>query len=107
MSLIVKSFPRGALVRVTATFTDALGVAVDPDSVTVRTLGPAVDQVSKVYEVDDEVVRDAAGEYHYDIDTTDEGAGTWAYRWEGTGVGQAAKESTFKVNTSAFSFGSP
>jgi hypothetical protein len=105
MALTVKCFPRGSLVRLTAVFTDALGLAVDPDTVTVRTMSPELEQVSKLYLTDDEVVRDDVGEFHYDVDAS--ASGDWFFRWEGTGVGQAAAEGKFKVASTVFSFGSP
>jgi hypothetical protein len=105
MSLVVKCFPRGSLVRLTASFTDMDGLAVDPASVSVSTLDPDLDIVSKSYPVDAEVIKDDVGEYHYDADASKSGA--WSFRWEGTGAGQAAAEGKFTVNSSAFPQGSP
>lgn len=105
MALLVKCFPWGSLVRVTAAFADALGLPVDPDSVTVRTYSPELDFEVKVYGADVELERDELGSYHYDIDA--QVSGDWVYRWEGTGVGQAAAEGKFKVAGSIFQGGTP
>jgi hypothetical protein len=105
MALLVKCFPWGSLVRLTAVFTDALGMPVDPDSVTVRTDSPDLTLAAKVYVMDIEVVRDDVGKYHFDVDASV--PGDWNYRWEGTGIGQAAAEGKFKVAGSVFRGGSP
>lgn len=98
------SYARGALVRLSAVFTDVNGAAVDPTTVTVKTLAPTLVSgrpqgtvSSLVYGVDAAVKRSAAGHYYVDVsvDTT----GIWRWRWESTGVGQAAAEGSFKVES--------
>lgn len=104
MPALVKCFPWKSLVRLTATFTDFFGAPVDPDSVTVRTNSPDLTVDVKVYGTDIEVVRDSEGKYHFDVNAIE--PGDWEYRWEGTGIGQAAGEGKFKVGGSVFQ-GSP
>lgn len=106
MALLVKCFPWGSLVRLTAEFTrPGSPPEVDPDSVTVRTYSPNLDFDEKVYGTNIEVVRDDVGQYHYDVNASE--PGDWIYRWEGTGAGQAAAEGKFKVAGSIFQSGSP
>lgn len=105
MGLLVKCFPWKSLVRLTASFTDFFGEPVDPDSVTVRTSSPDLTIEVKVYLADIDVVRDEKGKYHFNFDA--QVPGDWVYRWEGTGIGQAAVEAHFKVAGSVFQGGSP
>lgn len=111
MALLVKCFPWGALVRLTAVFTkpdddpDDPGGAVDPDTVKVRTRDPLNAFAAYLYLTDVAVIRDEKGKYRCDVDV--EVPGEWTYRWEGTGVGQSAGEGKFKVADSVFIGGSP
>ncbi len=104
-AVFVKCYLIGSLVRLLAEFKDADGVLMDPDEVKIRVLDPSGNQTTKVYLTDAEVIKDADGMYHYDLDAS--AAGTWAYRWEGSGTGQAAAEHTFTVTDTAFTLGSP
>lgn len=77
-------------------FTDeSTGVAIDPDAVSITIKAPDGTVTSYVYGTDIEVVRDGVGLYHMDVDANQ--AGTWFYRFESTGVGQAAEERRFIV----------
>lgn len=96
-------YARGALVRVSGSFVDSAGAAVDPTVVRVKYRAPgqtAATQTTLTYLTDAALVRDSAGHYHADVDTT--GAyGQWRYRWESTGAGQAAGEWQFWTEPSA------
>lgn len=85
----------GDLVRVTGTFTNAAGTAIDPTTVKAQIMDPSGNVSTLVYGTDVAVVRDSAGVYHTDI-SIDE-AGHWQVRWYATGTGQSAGESYFQV----------
>ncbi|MGH6718759.1 MAG: hypothetical protein ACREER_05525 [Alphaproteobacteria bacterium] len=94
------TYDEGQLVRLTGTFTTLAGAAHDPTTVKVRWKAPDGAATIKQYGVDGEVVRDSLGVFHVDVNANAQG--TWPYRWEATGVGQAAKEGEFFVRASAF-----
>lgn len=98
---VTLTFPKGAVVRIDAEFTDEAGAAVDPTTVRARYKAPTSAEVALDYGVDVRVVRDGVGLYHVDLEAAE--SGTWSYRWEGTGVAQAVAEARFKIETSAFS----
>jgi hypothetical protein len=85
----------GDLVRLSASFTNSVGSAVDPTTVAVKYKAPGAATVTKTYALA-EVTKDSTGHYHYDVSVTVEGH--WYYRWESTGTGQAAAEDVFYVN---------
>ncbi len=97
---VTLTFPRGAVVRLAAEFTDETGVAVDPTTVRARYKPPSAAEVTLIYGADIVLVRDGVGLYHADIEVAT--AGTWSYRWEGTGAAQAVDEARFKVDAGAF-----
>ena len=88
-------YDQGALVRVTAAFTNSADAAIDPDVVNLSFKNPAGTVVTYVYVTDAELVKDSTGNYHVDIDAAT--AGTWYYRWWSTGAGQAARERAFDI----------
>ncbi len=92
------TYDKGDLLRVDAKFTNQAGTAVDPTTVTFKTLANQA-TTSYVYGVAANVYKDSVGNYHADISLTT--VGTWYVRVESTGTGQAAAESTVKV-VSAF-----
>ena len=93
------TYDKGDLLRLSASFTDEDGDAVDPSTVTFKVkVGSTT--TSYVYGTDDEVGKDSVGNYHADISLDTEG--TWWVRVESTGTGQAAAESALRVRT-AFS----
>lgn len=90
------TYDKGDLLRVSASFTDEDGDAVDPSTVTFKVkVGGEV--TSYAYGTDDEVEKDGTGEYHADLSLDTEGV--WWVRVESTGVGQAAAESSLRVKT--------
>lgn len=97
---VTLTFPKGAVVRIDAEFTDEAGVAIDPTAVRARYKPASSVEVTLVYGADVRVVRDGVGLYHVDLEANE--AGTWTYRWEGAGVAQAVAEARFKIDASVF-----
>ncbi len=93
------TYDLGDLVRVTGTFKNAAGAAIDPGTVAFKLRAPAGTVTSYVYGADSALVRDALGAFHVDVSAV--ASGTWHYRWESTGTGQAAEEGSFVVEGSA------
>lgn len=94
---MANTYDVGDLVRVTGTFTDSDGTAVDPTTVTVYHKDPSGNITEWVYLTDTDVVQDTNGTYYADIDIDE--SGRWYYRFKGTGSGQAAGETYFQVRT--------
>lgn len=91
----------GTPFRVTATFQDEDGTAVDPATITLKTRDPRGTETSYIYGTDAEVQRQEAGIYLGDI--TPDRAGRWRFRWESTGTGQTTViENSFIVQASEF-----
>jgi hypothetical protein len=87
--------------RLTASFVNSSGVAVDPDTVTFKTHSPSGDDATYVYGTDSEVQKASTGNYTADIVPTE--AGRWRFRWKTTGTGTViALEGDFIVKKSAF-----
>ena len=85
-------FNLGQKIRVGHTYTNAAGVASDPDAVFVVVREPGSSATTYQYGVDAEVVRDDTGEYHIDLSLSI--AGIWAVRGYSTGSVQAATADT-------------
>ena len=83
----------GDLVRVTATFTDADGAAIDPTTVVGKFEDPSGNQTSYTYGVDAELVKSVPGVYYFNIDVDE--VGVWRYRFAGSGNVQTAAEAWF------------
>lgn len=95
-----KIYPETTL-RLTVSFTDENGDAVDPTTVTFSTYSPGGTLTSYVYDTDDEVGKASTGNYYADI-VPDE-SGRWHFRWVTTGSGTAiATEGNFIVQASKF-----
>lgn len=90
----------GDLIRCTGTFTDADGNVQDPTTVIFKMREPDGTITTYTYNVDDEAVRSSEGVYYVDVSATSHGV--WSYRWAGTGTGQAAGETQFRVYDSRF-----
>ena len=94
-------YTKGALVRISAAFTNTAGSAFDPEgTITGKFENPSGNETAYVYGVDGELVKDSTGNYHFDISIT--AIGTWHYRFEATGAGQSADEALFFVQQSVF-----
>lgn len=86
----------GDQTRISSAFVNLAGAAIDPTTVIFKFRSPsAVVTTSYVYGVDGAVIKDSVGNYHVDLALTE--AGYWSYRWESTGVGQAAGEQRLLV----------
>lgn len=91
----------GSPIRLTITFTDANGAAVDPATVTVKIQDPLGNTATYVYGTDANVGRTATGSYFADV-TPDQG-GRWFTRWITTGASTTfATEDSFLVQRSPF-----
>jgi hypothetical protein len=91
-------YVKGNLVRVSASFTNEAGAALDPTVVKCVVLEPGdVLATTYTYGTDVAVVKDSTGHYHLDIDADE--AGEWRYRWYSTGTGQSASEGLFMAVT--------
>jgi uncharacterized protein YfaS (alpha-2-macroglobulin family) len=95
---ILSRYTIGALVRCSAAFTTAAGVAQNPGAVSFTVREPDGTATTYVYGTDAELVRASTGNYYVDVDATE--AGTWRFRFAGTGTGQAAAEGMFRVDSS-------
>lgn len=88
-------------IRLTASFVDSDGDAVDPDTVTFKTYSPQGLVASYVYGTDSEVQKASTGNYTADV--TPDKAGRWHFRWETTGTGTVlALEGDFIIQRSPF-----
>ena len=84
----------GDMVRITASFTNASGVAADPTGVTLTVRLNGVD--TNYTLAGGQVVKDSVGNYHYDLSIpSDESMYKIEYRWQGTGAVTAAEEGMF------------
>ena len=92
------TYYEGALVRVTAAFTNAAGAAVDPTTVTLK-WHRNQDAITNWTVQAGQIVKDSVGNYHADLDTTNLPGG-WSYEFEGTGAAQATNAGTFLVVSS-------
>lgn len=92
----MNAYDVGDQVRVTATFKDLDGDAVDPTTVTVKYQKPGGSVVTVASE---SVTNSATGVYFTDL-TIDNSPGVWRYRFEGTGALVAAEGGTFYVTAS-------
>ena len=91
-------YGKGDLIRVTGTFSDSGGTAIDPTAVIFKYKPPSSSTVTLTYGVDGELVRSATGVYYADISATE--SGVWWHEFSSTGTGQAVDESYFEVRQS-------
>jgi hypothetical protein len=97
---MANTYEKGDLVRVTGTWTDTDGSAVDPSAVFTSYTDPSNVQVDLEYGVDAALKKSGTGIYYVDVDADE--TGTWYYRFYSTGTGQAANETFFDVRPSEF-----
>jgi len=97
-SKLYNRYHDGALVRLTASFTNIQGDYQDPTTITVRVKNPSTGAVVTYTYAGGQVVKDDVGIYHRDVDTTDYPEGTWFYKWIGTGAVVAADQWAFVIN---------
>ena len=98
----MNSYHVGALVRISAAFTDTNGAAADPTAVTLLVkLRYVIGATETTYTyAGGTVTKSGTGAYYVDFTPTTEGI--WDYRWVGTGAIQAADENAFNVPDSEF-----
>lgn len=96
----VNSYDLGDQVRLTASFTNSDGTAIDPTVITVKYAAPDGSVTDLTYDIDLNVIREADGAYY--VDFVPPAAGTWRYRWEASGAVTAAAEGAFQVRRSSF-----
>ena len=92
----ISTYELGNVLRVTGTFRNLAGTAVDPTVVKFRYRAPGQDAVTLTYPDNAALVKAGTGIYYYDIDLS--AAGTWFYKFFSTGTNQAANESQFVVD---------
>ncbi len=90
----------GTVLRISVTFTDDTGTAVNPTTVKFKTRDPRGTERTYTYGVDAALQNNGVGIYFFDV--TPDQHGRWFYRWEATGQ-TMAKEDSFIVLTSKFS----
>ena len=93
----MNTYQKGDLVRVSGTFTNSAGTAIDPSVVKFSYKNPAGTTTTLTYGTDVALVKDSTGNYHVDVDASL--TGPWYCRFFSTGTGQAADESKFLVNS--------
>lgn len=94
-------YTKGQLVRVKGVFTNTdSGSAIDPTTVQVKYEDPDGTKITLTYGVDSALIKDSVGNYHADLNANK--TGIWVYRFESTGVGQAANEREFYVQSTDF-----
>lgn len=98
--MTINRYDVGDKVRVSFSFTDGDGVAVDPDTVKFQYRVGSSGRTTETYNGSPPglVVRDSAGNYHFDIDCT--AAGRYRYRAFSEGSGQSAARGEFVVEPS-------
>ena len=91
------TYAAGNMVRLTATFTDSAGVAVDPSSVHLlfAIIKPVASGVNSLAYGVNSIVKLGTGIYYHDLDVSS--SGDYRYRWVGRGANAAAQESGFSV----------
>jgi hypothetical protein len=96
----MNAYSYGSLIKITATFTTPLGVAVDPLTVRIKTKSPDGVVTTYVYGVDEEITWISTGVYQFYISLTQ--CGLWRYQALGTGTNQAGEEGSLLCDTSNF-----
>jgi hypothetical protein len=94
----MNTYDIGDRIVCSATFVDADGEPVDPDTVSFEMRLPNRSKVTKVYGTDPEVQKTGVGVYEISRDV--ELSGDYYYRFWSTGNGKAAGEMHFKVRWS-------
>jgi AICAR transformylase/IMP cyclohydrolase PurH len=93
-------YNKGDLLRVTGTFTNAAGTAVDPTAVILKHRNPAGTTTTLTYALT-QLTKSATGIYYADVDLSS--TGVWYFKFNSTGTGQAASiDSTVTVSETVF-----
>ncbi len=96
---MTNQYDRGDQVRITATFTNSTGTAVDPDTIIFEYKDPSNVTSTLAYSRA-ELVKKSTGVYYADV-SLDE-SGTWYIRAYGTGSAIAATPSSLEVREDEF-----
>ena len=93
-------YNKGDLLRVTGTFTNAAGTAVDPTAVILKHRNSAGTTTTLTYALA-QLTKSATGIYYADVDLSS--TGVWYFKFNSTGTGQAASiDSTVTVSETVF-----
>lgn len=99
----MNSYDQGDPIRVVGTFTDYVGTATDPTTVTLR-LYPPVQWGANVpgtlfYDyASGSITKATTGSYYFDINPLPQGTwGVWQYTYQGSGAVNAAFQGAFNV----------
>lgn len=95
MATLEVTVHRGDVLRLTGTFTDIDGTAVDPTAVYFQSLNPRGAETELQYGVDAALKKSTTGVYYVDLNVNM--GGTWKVRMYSTGNNQAAMHADFKV----------
>ena len=87
----------GDVIRLTATFVDSAGAAVDPSSVYAwhQIIKPALSDVTTIGYGVNSMVKVGTGVYYTDVPVNS--SGEWHYRFRGYGANAAAVNNEFQV----------
>lgn len=96
--MTINTYDQGDLVKVSGSFTNEAGAAIDPSVVNFTYKDPAGTTTTLVYGTDAAVVKSSTGNYYVNLSATL--PGTWVWRWHSTGTGQAADTGQFYVEPS-------
>ena len=92
----MNTYTIGQKIRITGTFTDIDGAAIDPDAVLFELSAPPnLPVTTYTYGVGAELVKDSVGVYYIDVDLPT--YGEWRWRMYSTGTGQAAAKGSARV----------
>jgi len=89
------TYKKRGQIRCSASFADADGDALDPDTVVFVYRPPGETRTELSYGADGEVVRESVGIYHVDLDV--DVNGDWVYGFYATGTGRSGNETSFHV----------
>lgn len=92
----------GMLVSIVGTFKDKSLQLQDPTTVTLKVKDPTASAYTPYTFALGQVIKDSQGLYRKDFDTSTK-PGKWLYRWESTGLYQAAADNAFLVKASPLS----
>jgi uncharacterized protein YfaS (alpha-2-macroglobulin family) len=80
----MNAYPLGQVVRISTLVKNQADALADPSQLTLTITKPDGSTITKVFGVDNDLIKDAVGTYHLDL-TTDQRGG-WSYRWHSTGA---------------------
>lgn len=94
------TYDKGDVLRITGTYTNAVGAAIDPSVPMFSVRAPSGATTTYTYPTDVSLVRLSQGIYYSDVRFTT--AGKWSVRMHSTGTGEASAEQEYVVKQSAF-----